>query len=318
MKKNTSKNKSNIWFIGVIIALIGALLLLWGSYYDSQPLIKNIKNASQTFGCSIIIAGIIGVVLEWRKTKEYFGERLKEIIIDDSYLSGLDSKKLNNLFLSIQEHIFKTDDIKKEDGFLEYFNTNLHKYIVKPYRENVSSEIIFKIKDNHSLEATDKVSYICRSMNNKLQEDIQILPNEEEFLSWDSVKIKIGNSSSAEFNADDLKALLSEQKPLKVKIDTEKYKDKVKVEISQKYTIRTCKLQSWQMSNPTKNLRISISYPKSLQIDVLPLLELDKFAVETDEPGYFGLIYNEWMLPKSGITWTFIGCKDQREQVANV
>ncbi len=59
------------------------------------------------------------------------------------------------------------------------------------------------------------------------------------------------------------------------------------------------------MSHPTRGFKVSITYPANLNIDTLPLLEVRDEATITKQPGYYGITYNEWMLPQSGITWTF-------------
>ncbi|SEK76649.1 hypothetical protein SAMN05216262_102315 [Colwellia chukchiensis] len=71
------KNKTNI-VIGIVVVLVGIIILMWGSYYDGKPLVENAKAFAQALGCSIILAGVFGVVLEWKSTRDYFGKRLSK------------------------------------------------------------------------------------------------------------------------------------------------------------------------------------------------------------------------------------------------
>lgn len=300
-------NKTNI-VIGMVVVLVGIIILMWGSYYDGKPLVENAKSFAQALGCAVIIAGIFGVVLDWKSTRDYFGKRLSEIVLEDDYLKRLSKDRLRNLFLSIQRHIFDTDDVKKEGGFLDYFNRHLHGYIVQPYRENVSAEMSFTENTDNHLDVKDKISYRCREMNGQIQEFVQVKPEKGEFLSWTFTKVTLGSGDKKEvkeFNEDELKRILEGEEPLKVEIPENLKFDNLKVEIEQHYSIKKSKLQSWQMSHPTKGFKVSISYPTTLNIDTLPLLEVRNEATITNQKGYYGITYNEWMLPQSGITWTF-------------
>ncbi|MFL0807103.1 MAG: hypothetical protein K6L60_07430 [Oceanobacter sp.] len=300
-------NKSNIT-IGIVIVLVGIIVLMWGSYHDGKPLVENIKLFAQALGCAIIMAGIFGVILEWKSTRDYFGNRLSEIILEDDYLKRLSKDRLKNLFLSIQRHIFDTSDVEKEGGFLDYFNKYLHGYIVQPYRENVSAEMSFTENDNNDLDVKDKISYRCREMNGQIQEFVQVKPEKGEFLSWVYLCVTLGSGNEQEkkvFDEEELNKFLEGEVPLKVDIPENLKFDNLKVEIEQHYSIKKSKLQSWQMSHPTRGFKVSISYPITLNIDTLPLLEVRDEATITNQRGYYGITYNEWMLPQSGITWTF-------------
>ncbi|MEY8216016.1 MAG: hypothetical protein RPR97_16220 [Colwellia sp.] len=301
------KNKVNL-FVGVAVVLAGIIILMWGSYYDGKSIIENAKSFAQALGCSVILAGIFGVILEWKSTRDYFGKRLSEIVLEDDYLKRLSKDRLRNLFLSIQRHIFDTDDVKKEGGFLDYFNRHLHGYIVQPYRENVSAEMTFSKNDDGNLDVKDKISYRCREMNGQIQEFVQVKPEKNEFLSWDYTSVTLGSGEDKvveEFYTDKLKQILDSNSSLKVDVPEKLKIDNLKVEIEQHYSIKQNKLQSWQMSHPTRGFKVSISYPTDMEIDTLPLLEVRNEATITKQPGYYGITYNEWMLPQSGITWTF-------------
>lgn len=301
------KNKTNL-VIGIVVVLVGIIILMWGSYYDGKSLVENAKSFAQALGCSVILAGIFGVVLEWKSTRDYFGKRLSEIVLEDDYLKRLSKDRLRNLFLSIQRHIFDTDDVKKEGGFLDYFNRHLHGYIVQPYRENVSAEMSFTENGNDSLDVKDKISYRCREMNGQIQEFVQVRPEKDEFLSWTYTSVTLGAGDEKvvkEFKEEELNKILEGDAPLKVEIPENLKRDNLKVEIEQHYSIKISKLQSWQMSHPTRGFKVSISYPTTLNIDALPLLEVRDEATITNQSGYYGITYNEWMLPQSGITWAF-------------
>tara|TARA_B110000196_G_scaffold187923_1_gene161004 strand:+ start:2435 stop:3349 length:915 start_codon:yes stop_codon:yes gene_type:complete len=300
-------NKVNL-VIGIVVVLLGIIILMWGSYYDGKSIIENAKSFAQALGCSVILAGIFGVVLEWKSTRDYFGKRLSEIVLEDDYLKRLSKDRLRNLFLSIQRHIFDTDDVKKEGGFLDYFNRHLHGYIVQPYRENVSAEMTFSKRDDGDLDVKDKISYRCREMNGLIQDFVQVKPEENEFLSWDYTSVTLGSGDDKvveEFDSEKLNEILKSDAPLKVTVPEKLKVDNLKVEIEQHYSIKRTKLQSWQMSHPTRGFKVSISYPIDMKIDTLPLLEVRDEATITKQPGYYGITYNEWMLPQSGITWTF-------------
>lgn len=265
------KNKVNL-IIGIVVVLLGIIILMWGSYYDGKSIIENAKSFAQALGCSVILAGVFGIVLEWKSTRDYFGKRLSEIVLEDDYLKRLSKDRLRNLFLSIQRHIFDTDDVKKEGGFLDYFNRHLHGYIVQPYRENVSAEMTFSKRDDGDLDVKDKISYRCREMNGLIQDFVQVKPEENEFLSWDYTSVTLGSGDDKvveEFDSEKLNKILKSDAPLKVTIPEKLKVDNLKVEIEQHYSIKRTKLQSWQMSHPTRGFKVSISYPIDMKIDTL-------------------------------------------------
>ncbi len=90
------KNRSNL-LVGIITVLTGTIILMWGSYYDNEVFIQNLKTFAQAFGCAVILAGFFGVILEWKSTKDYFGKRLSEIVLQDDYLKELSKEKLTQL-----------------------------------------------------------------------------------------------------------------------------------------------------------------------------------------------------------------------------
>ena len=80
-------------------------------------------------------------MLDLKSWREYFSERLKDVVIEQQYLSGLDNDTLNSLHVKLLKALYKDSSIDKEGGFLNYFQTNLIKYISEPYREAVKAEI---------------------------------------------------------------------------------------------------------------------------------------------------------------------------------
>ncbi len=166
----------------------------------------------------------------------------------------------------------------------------------------------FTERSDGNLDVKDKISYRCREMNGQIQESVQVKPEKNEFLSWIYTSVTLGTGDDLlfrEFEENELNKILDGSNPLKVDIPENLKFDNLKVEIVQHYSIKRSKLQSWQMSHPTRGFKVSLSYPVSMDIDTLPLLEAGDKATITNQPGYYGITYNEWILPQSGITWTF-------------
>src|SRR2546427_11927107 len=74
---------------------------------------------------------------------------------------------------------FRNQAIDKEGSFLKYFESNLHRFISEPFREDVSAEVLMKpCDDGTKLEVLDRVRYVCRSSGGRLQEKVVWRPDD--------------------------------------------------------------------------------------------------------------------------------------------
>src|SRR5262249_13526494 len=137
---------------GVALLILGLLAIFASLYFEALHLDPSHPIAEPTLigtgiklldvaGIGLIATGILNILIETRDWRDYFSRLLREIVIEQSYLDTLDKDKLTALQTNVLKALFRDQLIDREGSFLNYFHSNLHKYIAEPYREDVSSEI---------------------------------------------------------------------------------------------------------------------------------------------------------------------------------
>ena len=79
--------------LGFVWILIGFLLVVTKLYLDSLVFHANIilylKELIVQLGIAFLTMGIISIIVQFKEWKSYFQERLKDIVMDQSYLNNL-------------------------------------------------------------------------------------------------------------------------------------------------------------------------------------------------------------------------------------
>jgi hypothetical protein len=161
----TSNNSKEKIELTTIIALLIGIVGIFASAYLSEclhpksgSLLSAFASGLTTLSVALMGLGIFGILLDSKNWREYFGERLKEIVIDNTYLKTLDVDTLKQLQINVLKAQFNNQQIDKDGGFLEYFHRHLHKFISEPYRESVSTEVLIKkLDESEDFIVTDKV-----------------------------------------------------------------------------------------------------------------------------------------------------------------
>jgi len=256
---------------------------------------------------------VLNVLLDTKNWKEYFTNRLKEIVVDNDYLKTLDAEELEIIQTKLLKAQFKNHDIDKEGSFLNFFQLHLHHFISEPFREDVSTEVLMmdSEKGENFFNVSDKVRYVCRSSGGKIQEDIGWKPDEGEFEEIKSLKITIQYPASHEISGkritlyeevgEDLNKALAGgvRKP----IEKEHAVDGLIVITESEYVVEKGKFQYWQMAHPTRNFDITITYPENKTIQFKTLVLEDNVSHITQSKGYLKFNYGTWSLPQSGMAW---------------
>lgn len=270
-------------------------------------------SALTTISVALIGFGIFSFALDTKNWKEYFAERIKEVVIENDYLNTLDQEALKETQTRLLKAQFKNQAIDKEGSFLNYFHHHLHRFISEPYREDVSTEVLMQAHPSQAdlFKVTDKVRYVCRSSGGKIQTHIGWKPDEGEFEEVLSLKISVQYPSHHK-NAGEkvviyptsnsiLKADLTEG--IRIPLDNYQDIDSLVVTTESEYVVKSGKFQYWQMAHPSKNFEVTITYPSDCQIQFKTLVLEDVVSQITEHPGYLKFGYGSWALPQSGIAW---------------
>lgn len=128
----------------------------------------------KSLGLTVISLGAITFIIDLPDWRMYFGERLKEIVIDRKYLTSLNKEELTQLQVDIYKALYSDTDVDKEDSFLDYMQNNIQDLINSPYREHVSSSCCINPDDSSGnvLSYKEKLSYTLRTVGQKNISDI--------------------------------------------------------------------------------------------------------------------------------------------------
>lgn len=314
-----AKTTRIIELLTVIVIGTGCFGILGSAYFveavtpASGTFFSAFASALTTLSVALIGFGIFSFALDTKNWKDYFAERIKEVVIENDYLATLDSETLKELQTRLLKAQFNNSAIDKEGSFLNYFHHHLHRFISEPFREDVSTEVLMREHTSVAglFQVTDKVRYVCRSSGGRIQENIGWKPDEGEFEEVLSLKITVQYPSSHKDAGKKEVIYPNENSNLKtdleegIKISLDKYQDidSLIVTTESEYVVKLGKFQYWQMAHPTKNFEVTITYPCAYQIQFKTLVLEDVVSQITEHPGYLKFGYGSWALPQSGIAW---------------
>jgi hypothetical protein len=269
----------------------------------------------EILGSTLIVASIFNVLIELKAWRTYFGERLSEIVMEHSYLKSLTPQKLRELQMSIVKTIYPEASIDIEGSFYRYLRQELEQYVSAPYRENVSVDMKYTLRDGKWF-VRDKVTYLCRKSGVTIQPLISWGPDSSaEFLSVTSLTIQVQYPYYHELRGTPETIFPSDGKSIndfpgyKISIPLDKYReiDQLVVTIVAEYEVRAERFQTWVMAHPTRNLDFTIRFPDDWEIQLEPiLLDAEIMNRGEPEPGYTKVEYDSWVLPGSGLAWRLI------------
>jgi len=257
----------------------------------------------ETIGITIISFALVTIILDFKSWKDYFSHIIQDILQMDSYLHSLDKARLDELLVSLLKAKLGNDKIDEKGTFFWHFKDDLLKYITEPYRENVRAHIhIETITDN--LRIKDIVTYDLYKNNCDFPQ-IKWSPDKNEFEEIESLKFYINNSLNKVYEKKEISEIIAKNEYPIVNIQKTNNEDVVHVKIESCYLIKSDKFQYWQMMYPSKNFTFSASFSQEYSIQVKPFVLNENDLIINEDKNSYELIYNNWMLPYSGIAWSF-------------
>lgn len=304
--------------VGIFFMVFGLLLIFVSLYFESPAspnhLVERLSNLLQTglktldvLGVAIFAIGAMNVLIETKSWSNYYRERLREIVLEQSYLRTLGVDQLSRLNTEVLKARFKNPSIDSEGSFLNYLNSNIYHFMAEPYREDVSAEILYTEADADHWQVLDKVTYICRKGTTGIQPNINWQVDDDEYDPPFSVAIEIRYPSDHPSQGKIIKCKV-ELVDNKITESLADYKDddRLIVVILENYKIKKTKLNYWTMAEPTKNFDIIISYPSNYRMQMKTLVLNPELILTTEQDGYYKAKYDFWMLPGTGMAWTVI------------
>jgi hypothetical protein len=302
---------------GVVLILLGVVAILAALLVEARnPGTHGVLlSLLEKVGEALVIAGAIDIVIHLRDWSDYFMERLRDAIVQESYLKKLDPGALRHLIGRAFRAQLDNPSISADNkaGFLDYFFSDLQQFIGEPFRENVVAELTARKHSDGFLLIEDNLTYICRESKGNIQEKVRWSNEEGEHEKMDLLRICVKRSNSKEervlydskIPSDLKKKPLSTPLRVEEQIADEDRMDGLLVKVCAQYIIRADRFQYWNMSHLTRNLSLSLRFPEDYEVEVATFGMKEESLTKFEGIDHCTLRYTSWLLPDTGISWTF-------------
>lgn len=283
-------------------------------------------------GVALIVLGLVGIMVDFRDWREYFQERLAEIVVKRSYLGTLDRNELISLQTDTLKAFFKVEDIDRKGSFLDYFHSRIRDFIGSPYREDVRNIMVLTpTSEDDGYLVKDHLSYSCRKVGESIQPTVRWSMDPTDVKQINDVRfiltIPAHQYSSTEFASRfpgiQSRSTVFEREKLTCTKESasESYHydlvnfraiDELRVSIDCEYILRKHAFMSWSFILPSKELTVTIDYPAQMELAVQTFGMEDEDLDEKKQDGLYSLHHSSWVLPNSGLV-----CQLRAKNVAN-
>ena len=301
---------------GLLVAAIGLIILLLTLVLAPERASRwdmawSLAALAQTLGIALVGFGLFAMILDAKNWRAYFGERLREIVLEQDYLDGLDSDMLRGLQVKIMKALFRDPDIDREGSFLNYFHQSLHRFIADPYREDVSSELVVESVAAGQVTIFDCVHYTCRRSGDSIQSHVRWGPDPYEWMNVRDVRISVQFPQHHErmgewellYNSDDGGSIDDEEFPMEIPLKAYGAVDRLRVKVEARYEVRSDHFQYWQMAHPTRSFEFTLAHPMNHEVQVKPFVLHHAMCHISRHDRLVRVKYDSWMLPMSGVAW---------------
>ena len=305
--KKFQKILPKVWGYGIAflgIALISLSLCI--AEYCPANLVEQILSS---LGCSLFCLGIITCLIDLKDWKNYFADRVKDIVLEYSYLDCLDEHRLRELQTKVYQARFKGANLDLNNSFYGYYQKSIESLINEPFRDNVKQELIISIVDQDTIKVIDKVSYVCRSNGSTPMPSVKFAYSAKENaeIKSHSVSIKYPLGSQYSGTIEEISSIDNVDPQTKINFKNYDLKNKIQdglIVIKESvHEMNIWEFQTWEMAHVTRNFTFIAKFPCEYKLQFTPFVLRPELGRETSDSGYFNYEYESWMLPKSGITW---------------
>lgn len=304
-----TQNTPRLW--GWCIIILGIALLICGENLFFQWMqIYWLEQLLTALGSSLFCLGVVTCIIDMQDWREYFASRLKEIVLEQSYLNTLSEENLNTLQVKIFKARFHNDKIDEEGSFLDYWGTMLQPIINEPYRKNVKQELsIYCDRRNpDKIYVKDIVSYICCHNGGRGMPEIRFsyTPKEQAEIKHHQIYVQypLGHSK------------VGQREALRARVDNDAdgnyvYKcdlssisvDGLLVIKESTHHMNLAEFQTWEMAHITKDFTFTARYPDEFNLQFKPYVFCQELSRTSRVRGYLNYEYRSWMLPHHGVVW---------------
>jgi len=311
---------------GLIFILLGVLLWVLAKLFVGIIIFPIIIDFLKNMGQALMCLGTITMLVDFPDWKNYFGDRLKDIVIKRKYLETLNKDELASMQIDIYKSIYKHSDLEKEDSFLRYLQSDIQHLIDSSYREHVSANI--KVEESGDDDIyTEKLSYTLRKVGGKIIDKIEWTWQEGELTHLDyNILLKCPNKTlNKQFctckdfdNCDKgFKRVAVEEFFKENKKDNSKgyivplkdfvlLHDGIQVLLELKYSVGKNRMATWSMVEPSKDVSINLTYPSKYNLDsFVGGLNRQEYILSENNDNTYYFFREGWMLPRAGVSFSF-------------
>jgi hypothetical protein len=315
------------FFISLGAAFIFAALFVREAYRPTALLASISLELLRDIGLTLVVFGLVELSLHLKSISGHFSEMLRGLILEDSYLRGLSGDRLKNLIDRIfqAQSVGSPSELTREGGFLQFFHTNLRRFIDEPYRENASSLVTCAEEEDGFYRIEDVITYTCRASGGHIQKEVgwsnevvelkepvvSILVRKpgstQEYPLAGSSKFKYKYKGDETLYSEPVQGKVLEQLVLKESLREYAECDGLVVSIQSTYRVRKDSLQYWQMATLTKGVKLTLVYPPDrIRVDqIASFIQPEESAVKRETDGCREIEYASWVFPDSGLSWKF-------------
>lgn len=309
---------------GIIFILVGIIIWISGNAIDTTNY-PNCHNFFTGLGFTIIGLGIISSLIDLPDWRSYFGERLKEIVLNRRYLENLSDKELLGVQRDILKSRYKESGIDKEGSFLNHMQDSIEHLINSPYREHISSNCHITEFEPGVLYYKEKMAYTLKTVGKNKIENVIWTWRKDEMLeakkmkctfkcpkyneNWTNCSCSEGNRCKNGFKEVEERAIEdfgTDERGYNIDIkDYMEPIDGIQVFVELEFTMSENKLYSWTMAYPSRDINITLIYPSTFEVDrFIGGLDEKDYYISTDfHENTIHFVREGWMLPTSGLTF---------------
>ncbi|HEY0515266.1 MAG TPA: hypothetical protein VGH73_25435 [Thermoanaerobaculia bacterium] len=314
-------NKVFITLSRIALCIVGVLLAVGAAILEDQFHPRDMTygyfglKLLDATGVSLFIMGMLTLVLEMGHWRKYFEERLEGIVVGQDYLNDLSPEALLRHQIKVFKSYYKDEGLS-ERGFVRYCLSKIHGYIVTPYRDGVENHLTVEVAVPSTLRIRDHLSYVCRKSKGRIQERVAWQANSLEVLQIESLSLELlppaenggGQQRIALLDIGDLERTEEADGSVTYGYSLGKWRhlDGLKVIFNASYTSEAAAFYTWRMMDPSEHVELSISYPTSLKMQFKPFLLEPQPTTTIDDPGFFQVVFDSWIMPRSGFAWKLL------------
>jgi hypothetical protein len=346
MSKNQKKyppSQKAVEFWGLLCVIIGITLFLGAKYYLENS--KWWQSFVELLASGLFTTGLFSILLGLNDLRTYFSERLREIIVEKSYLKTISETERATIKASIDEQLFGSA-INEKDSLYRFISDWSDPLMTSHYRTDVSDHYEFRTDEKdpsrwyvvnemtynlhwNPAAGPENIPFVPQNLENKVREGsnpttqwkLTVSIDDENFelkhddgkpcLACSSTNIHLKKNVDVRHEIVNSDGAIRELMEIKILLNSFLFtkKDFVRVVIRNEDSIdKTDNTLSLRMVLPSRHVRLSCHFcdPEELQLTCLSFGRDNNAHYPFVGRNYASIDVKEWILPGHGAVITWL------------